>query len=121
MNATISLISLDKKLLYDGLDEGFYQFVFNPPPPGSSPIAMDEVDENFFPKLIPIIGPQAFSELLQEGDFVKNSNQYAFKGTDKLGLRFLLRGGVLWVFAMGEFQPERYKIYLEGTWSITAV
>lgn len=30
MHAAVNLILLDRKLLYDGLDEGFYQFVFNP-------------------------------------------------------------------------------------------
>jgi hypothetical protein len=118
MNAAVNLISLDRKLLYDGLDEGFYQFVFNPQIPGLPSIATDDFDENYFQKLIPLIGPQAFSQLLQEGDFMKNSNEYAFKGTDKLSLRFLLRGNTLLVFAMGEFQPNRYKIYLEGIWDI---
>lgn len=118
MNAAVKLVARDRKLLYDGLDAGFYQFVFNPQIPDLPSIATDDMADNLFQKLIPLIGPQAFSQILQEGDFMRNSNQYAFKGTDKLSLRFLLRNNTLLVFAMGEFQPNRYKIYQEGTWHI---
>lgn len=79
---------------------------------------MEDSDANFLQKLMPLIGPQAFSQVLQEGNLLKNSNAYAFKGTDKLSLRFLLRGSALLVFAMGEFQPSRYKVYLEGRWHV---
>ena len=121
MHAAVNLISLDRKLLFDGLDEGFYQFVFTPQIPDLPAVAMEDMDDNFFHNLIPLIGPQAFSQILQAGDFMKNSSAYAFKGTDNLSLRFWLRSNTLLVFAMGEFQPNRYKVYLEGRWHIQQV
>ena len=50
---------------------------------------------------------------------MKYSNEYAFKGTDKLSLKFYLSGKFIVVFALGEFQPNRYKIYLEGIWQLS--
>ena len=118
METSVKIISLDKKLLFDGLEEGFYQFTFKPVFSGPPEITLDDIYENFFQKLIAVVGPQAFSQILKEGDFMKYSNEYAFKGTDKLSLKFFASGSDLVVFALGEFQPNRYKIYLEGIWQI---
>ncbi len=49
---------------------------------------------------------------------MKYSNKYAFKGSDQLSLKFFLVGSYVMVFALGEFQPGRYKIYLEGIWQL---
>ena len=117
METSVKVISLDKRLLFDGLDEGFYQFS-STPNSRLPEIKLDDVYDNFFQKLILIVGPQAFSQILYEGDFMKYSNKYAFKGTDRLSLKFFISGDTIAVFALGEFQPDRYKIYLEGIWQI---
>ena len=119
MEASVKAVSLDKKLLYDGLGDGFYQFSFTPDSSALPAIATDDIYENFFRKLIPIVGPEAFSQILAEGGFMKYSNEYAFKGTDKLSLKFYLSGKFIMVFALGEFQPNRYKICLEGIWQLS--
>jgi hypothetical protein len=41
-----------------------------------------------------------------------------YKGSDGLRLYFSKKGNTVVVFAYGEFQPTRYKLYLEGIWKI---
>ena len=63
-------------------------------------MATDDIYENFFRKLIPIFGPEAFSQTLAEGGFMKYSNEYAFKGTGKLSLKFCLSGKFIMVLGL---------------------
>lgn len=120
MNTSVKVISLDKKLVFDGLDEEFYQFSLTIDRLGLPAISSDDIYENFFQNLIPLVGPQAFSQMLDEGGFMKYSNKYSFKGSDKLSLKFFLSNNIIVVFALGEYQPSRYKIYLEGIWQIVS-
>ncbi len=41
------------------------------------------------------------------------------KGSDGLRLYYCKRENIILVFAYGEFQPARYKLYFEGAWFVS--
>ena len=63
--------------------------------------------------------PPAFAQLLREGNFQSPKGDFGdFTGTDGLALNYFMSGEYLFIFANGEYQPARYKIYLEGAWLV---
>ncbi|MEN0057123.1 MAG: hypothetical protein AAGC65_25825, partial [Mucilaginibacter sp.] len=74
---------------------------------------------NGFEDLQTAIGKENFDAILKTGDFTPDSGFLNLhKGSDGLRLYFSKKGNTILVFAYGEFQPTRYKLYLEGIWKI---
>lgn len=113
--------ALEKQLLFDGAE---HELAGNalPVPANTSleaPIRLEELAGNKFEELEALIGTEDFEALVQSGDFtVHESFLNGYKGTDELKLYYARQGKTILVFALGEFQPTRYKLYFEGAWEV---
>ena len=117
---SVNLLALPGQLLFDGIDSGFYEYVFHDESYCVEHIKSDDIYDNYFRLLLPMIGEESFKQILTQGQFMKYSDEYSFKGSDKLPLRYFIcsKSNKILIFALGEFQPGRYKIYLDGVWQI---
>lgn len=80
-------------------------------------IQFNDFANNGFEDLRHIIGNDDFESIVKTGGFTSDGGFLnLYKGIDNLRLYFCKRGDVIIVFAYGEFQPTRYKLYLEGIW-----
>ncbi len=107
--------------LFDGLNDDFYTFTHRVEEPAGVIIRQEDFYRNALTELAALLSPPDFSQLVREGNFRKTNAlfaEHAYEGTDKLELTYCRTGPYLFVFASGEFQPARYKIYLEGVWQI---
>lgn len=120
MNTSVNLLALPIQLLFDGLSDGFYEYVFHNDTYCVKTISVDDIYDNYFHLLLPLIGEESFNQILTQGHFMEYSDKYSFKGSDKLSLRYFIcdKSAKILIFALGEFQPDRYKIYLDGVWNV---
>lgn len=108
-------LALTPAKLYDGLDTGFYAFTCHLPLPEE--LSLRVLDCQPFDQLAARLPPVEFAQLLREGSFRQTSGVFAtYVGTDELPLCYHWHPPWLLVLASGEYQPARYKIYLEGGW-----
>lgn len=116
---TMYHLPAEKKLLFDGQDEGFYTFKSPFNIPHEVTVYERDFRKNYFNDLEKIMSPDAFEKLLKEGLFSKSKGSLkGYLGSDGLSLNYFMVSDFLLIFANGEFQPDRYKIYLEGIWQI---
>lgn len=112
-------IATEKKLLFDGQDEGFYTFKYPFNIPHEVIIYERDFRKNYVNDLEKLMLPEAFQQLIREGYFYKHNGSLSnYVGSDGLTVNYFITGGFLFVFANGEFQPSRYKIYFEGAWQL---
>ncbi|RZK98047.1 MAG: hypothetical protein EOO62_27085 [Hymenobacter sp.] len=109
--------------LFDGLNDDFYAFSYQCQKPLAVSIRPTYFYQQVFSSLTAVLSPPDFSQLVREGGFRKTNSLFAahaYEGTDNMGLTYCRADTYLFIFASGEFQPGRYKIYLEGVWQLAA-
>jgi hypothetical protein len=80
-------------------------------------IQFNDFAGNNFEDLQQVIGDDDFKAIVTTGEFAPDGGFLnIYKNSDNLRLYFCKRGNVIIVFAYGEFQPTRYKLYMEGIW-----
>lgn len=99
--------------LYDGLDTGLYERTFT--------LALDDIsfsvdDLSDFHGLQALIGDAAFEQVIRDAGIARRHGTY--KGVRDLQLDYLVRGGHMLVFAIGELSPGRYQLALQGVWRL---
>ncbi|RZJ57628.1 MAG: hypothetical protein EOO55_02960 [Hymenobacter sp.] len=113
-------ISISKEKLFDGQQEGFYTFKHQFQVPSDLVIYERDFRKNYFDDLERIMNHEDFEQLMREGHFTKPKGAFGnYLGSDNLSLNYFISNGLLFVFANGEFQPSRYKIYMEGIWQMS--
>lgn len=113
----------DRTLLFDGPEAEIHQQSFNLglTPLSAHALTLDDLTGNSFEQLSSVIGQEDFDALLETSGFQPDGgflNHY--KSEDRLKLYYLKQDNHIAVFSFGEFQPTRYQLYLEGTWTIGA-
>jgi len=111
-----------KSLLFDGNESEILDRYFVPDTDIEAGMAIKFHDfaGNTFEDLRSIISEADFENIVQTGGFTAdNGFLKLYKGSDSLRLYFFKKAGVIVVFAYGEFQPTRYKLYLEGVWKLS--
>ena len=124
------------ELLYDGLISGIdknYQLEFNN---NVITFKISDVEKNYFQDLLQCLNKTDVNRIIQEGE-IKNSipdyflnfmpkdeydkllttMQY-YKSENHLGLNYLLNDNFLLLFTLGEKQPSRWVLILEGVWGL---
>lgn len=108
-------------LLFDGSQEG----ILNKPMgldtkiDTGAPVKFNDFANHTFEDLRKILDDDDFEFIVKTGEFTGDDGFLnLYKGTDNLRLYYLKRDNIIMVFAFGEFQPTRYKLYLEGVWKL---
>ena len=113
-------ITTPKEKLFDGQDQDFYTFKHQFDVLNDLVIYERDFRKNYFDDLEKIMSPEEFEQIMREGHFTKPKGPFGnYLGSDGLSLSYFVSNGLLFVFANGEFQPARYKIYLEGIWQMS--
>jgi hypothetical protein len=110
-----------KSLIFDGSEQDVLKLSFTPDTivETGGAIKFNDFANNTFEGLLNAIGKDDFDAVLKTGGFTPdNGFLKLYKGSDGLRLYFSKKGNTVVVFAYGEFQPTRYKLYLEGIWKI---
>lgn len=110
----------EKQLLFDGLEHNLFQTPLQLPAHLALEEPLDVAELDDFGQLKDMLGSDDFASLVRSGDFVAEEGFLdAYKGSDDLSLYYFRNGKTILVFAFGEFQPTRYKLYLEGAWELS--
>ena len=80
-------------------------------------IKFSDFANNNFEDLRKVITPDDFETIVKTGGFNADFLNL-YKGSERLRLYYSKKGNTLAVLAYGEFQPTRYKLYLEGVWEL---
>jgi hypothetical protein len=108
-----------KSLIFDGAESEILNKSFNPDAgiDAGGAIRFNDFTNNNFEDLRKILKSDDFESIVKTGGFTSDGGFLnLYKGSDNLRLYFCKRGDVIVIFAYGEFQPTRYKLYLEGIW-----
>ncbi|MDN3547482.1 hypothetical protein [Mucilaginibacter aquaedulcis] len=117
----IAKYAMTNSLLFDGNESEIIDRYFVPDTEIATGVAIkfNDFARNAFEDLRAIIGDADFETIIQTGGFTTdNGFLKLYKGSEGLRLYFCKKGNTIMVFAYGEFQPTRYKLYLEGVWKI---
>jgi hypothetical protein len=110
----ITKYEITKSLLFDGDEAEAVHKSFNLP---AGDIKFSDFANNNFEDLRKIITPDDFETIVRTGSFNADFLNL-YKGSERLRLYYAKRQNTIAVFAYGEFQPTRYKLYLEGLWML---
>ncbi|MEO3404375.1 hypothetical protein AAFN85_10755 [Mucilaginibacter sp. CAU 1740] len=114
----IKKYEIAKALLFDNTDDTLYNSTFNIKLPHGS-INFDDFANNNFEKLADIIRIDDFKSIVETAGFKTDGGFLnLYQGSDRLRLYYAKKDNDIFVFAFGEFQPQRYKVYLEGVWEV---
>ncbi|MGY0040738.1 hypothetical protein [Pedobacter sp. NJ-S-72] len=84
-------------------------------------IAVENITVKFIPDEI-ISGRfnelQNKQEIIDQSDFSENSTCNTWTSEDGLTIYYYKVDAYLLIFSLGEFQPARYKFYLESVWRL---
>jgi len=108
-------------LIFDGNEQDVVSRSFQPDTQTDlgGAIEFDDAVKHDFEDLRGVIGDDDFESIIKTGDFTPDGGfLHQYRGSDNLKLYYLKRGKTVVVFAYGEFQPTRYKLYLEGVWVV---
>jgi hypothetical protein len=108
-------------LIFDGAEQDVLAQSFKPETKADigPAIAFDDAVKHDFEDLRGVIDDDDFESIIKTGDFEPDGGPlHQYRGSDNLKLYFFKRGKTVVVFAYGEFQPTRYKLYLEGVWVV---
>lgn len=107
-----------KSLIFDGLESEILDKSFNQAGI-SAPIRYNDFANNDFEDLQQVINKDDFESIVKTGGFAPDGGFLnLYKNNDGLRLYYYKKDNTVVVFAYGEFQPGRYKLYLEGVWAI---
>jgi hypothetical protein len=110
----ITKYEITKSLLFDGDEAEAVHKSFNLP---AGDIKFSDFANNNFEDLRKVITPDDFEAIVKTGGFNADFLNL-YKGSERLRLYYTKKGNTIAVFAYGEFQPTRYKLYLEGLWTL---
>lgn len=118
----------NNNLLFDGMEENYCEsnFIYTSKI-NQNKINFSSTDFSYIDELINKIGHENFKEIINKIQSATPSKYFPnlYTGTDKLALRFLLKElddkTFLIIVSSGEFQPARYKLYLEGIWDVSEI
>ena len=108
----ITKYEVTKSLLFDGDEAEVIHKTFKLP---AGDIKFGDFANNNFEDLHKVITPDDFKTIVKTGGFNADFLNL-YKGSERLRLYYTKRGNSIAVFAYGEFQPTRYKLYFEGFW-----
>lgn len=110
----ITKYEITKSLLFDGDEAEAVHKTFNLP---AGNIKFNDFANNNFEDLSKVITPDDFETIVKTAGFNADFLNL-YKGSERLRLYYTKKGNTIAVFAYGEFQPTRYKLYLEGVWEL---
>ncbi|HEX8024414.1 hypothetical protein [Mucilaginibacter sp.] len=110
----ITKYEITKSLLFDGDEAEAVHKSFNLP---AGDIKFSDFANNNFEDLRKVTTPDDFETIVKTGGFNADFPNL-YKGSERLRLYYTKKGNTIAVFAYGEFQPTRYKLYLEGLWAL---
>jgi hypothetical protein len=87
---------------------------------GTTSVHFETFISNNFEDLKTQISSDDYNAILEAGAF-KTDNGFLNlpTGSDGLRLYYCKKEHIIFVFAYGEFQPTRYKLYFEGAWFVS--
>ena len=107
---------ITKSLLFDNTDGTLYSKTFALP---RGQVKFNDFANNNFEKLADVIGTDDFKSIVTTAGFKTDGGFLnLYQGSDRLRLYYAKKDNIIFVFAFGEFQPTRYKVYLEGVWEV---
>ncbi|PZF74614.1 hypothetical protein [Taibaiella soli] len=116
-------LAIDKKLIFDGPETelGKMQILLdNVDVDIHEPIRFVDFGDNTFEGLRDKLNPEDFFGIAKDGAFQPDEGfLHLYKGSEDMRLYYIRKHNVVIVFAYGEFQPTRYRLYFEGAWEIT--
>jgi len=110
----ITKYEITKSLLFDGDEEEAVYKSFTLP---AGDVKFSDFANNNFEDLRKVITPDDFETIVKTGGFNADFLNL-YKGSERLRLYYTKKGNTIAVLAYGEFQPTRYKLYLEGLWAL---
>lgn len=115
-------LAIDKKLIFDGPEAALGEthiLLDNVDADIHEPIHFVDFSERTFEMLRDELNPEDFYGIVKQGGFKTDDGfLHLYIGTEDLRLYFIRKNNVIVVFACGEFQPTRYKLYFEGAWEL---
>lgn len=85
----------------------------------TSTVKFDDFANNNFEDLQQSINNDDFESIVKTGGFAPDGGFLKlYKNSDGLRLYYYKKNSTIIVLAYGEFQPGRYKLYMEGVWEI---
>ncbi|SEO25125.1 hypothetical protein SAMN05192574_106271 [Mucilaginibacter gossypiicola] len=111
----ITKYEVTKSLLFDGDEADAVHKTFNLP---AGDIKFSDFANNNFEDLQKILTPDDFKVIVKTAGFSTGGFLNLYQGSERLRLYYAKKGDTIIVFAYGEFQPTRYKLYLEGVWAL---
>ncbi|KAA5532495.1 hypothetical protein F0919_17065 [Taibaiella lutea] len=117
----ITKYAIEKSLLFDGFEGEALagSFELNTHIEAGGPVRIADFAGNRFEDLKGTIDSADYKAILKTGNFtIDEGFLHLLKGSSGLGLFFCKRNDAILVFAFGETQPMRYKLYLEGVWVV---
>lgn len=109
----IKKIDISRRLLFDGKEDQLFEEELNV-----------EIDNRIIKFIPDDITPNKFDqldkqqEIINQSHFVRDNIYNAWKSEEGLTLYYYKTDDYLLIFSMGEFQPARYKLYLESAWNL---
>lgn len=115
----IKSLEFKSKLLYDGTSQHFYE---NAIELYNKLYSVNIIEFKYFNKIKNDFVPSDVLQILSELKDIRQSDYFpdSYIGRDQLPLKYKVdeKENVLIIVSHGEFQPGRYKLYLEGIWKI---
>lgn len=112
----ITKYEITKSLLFDGDEAEAVHKSFNLP---AGDIKFSDFANNNFEDLRKVITPDDFKTIVKTGGFNTDGGFLNLhQSSERLRLYYAKKGDTIAVFSYGEFQPTRYKLYLEGVWEL---
>lgn len=114
--------SIEKHLLFDGAEQDLMNkpIILKTGFELGGTIGYEEIGRKNFELLGQEIIKPDFDYIVRTGNFILDEGFIkVYKGSDNLRLYYCERGKNIIVFAVGEYQPARYKLYLEGVWVLS--
>ncbi len=108
-----------KSLLFDGDEQEAVNksFSINTSINIDAPIGFKDFADHNFEELCAVIVDDDFKTIVKSAGFNTDGGFLnLYQGSDRLRLYYCKKGNIVIVFAYGEFQPTRYKLYVEGIW-----
>lgn len=107
-------LKIERQKLFDGLEDEFYSKKF-----------CIEINESKIEFIVFEITPNKLYKSdfknkldLIDSEFILNKEENIYKNIDNLPLYYLIKDNYFILFALGEYQPGRYMLFLEGVWDL---
>ena len=108
----IKKIDKNRQKLFDGLEDDFYSknFIIEVQNHKLDFIAFEVTPNKLY--------KSDFKNMISDSnpDFIIDADEDIYKNEDGLTSYFLVKHNYLLVFALGEYQPGRYMLFLEQIW-----